>query len=312
MGWKGTLRSMNAAARRAEQANARADRAKQRELASLEKGYNSAIQDIERAATSLHKQISNFFASATDRPIKTLDINFSSDRGFSVESTSLSAGDLSLRVGFDIDSSSPGKSFTPNGFTGDGWTTQAHDALFSPFGIFISLSISNHSNDYIIRPKLFNKTNRDSSRLYIIVDGTDEYLYPIECTLPAEVPPGRTATGVAAFALPSTPDQLDSFSIYLSNVKLEQTRSKVENIAFHWSGVPIRGTAASGKSTAFLEQDAHRIVDQWSQQNINSMRDQFNKALQRSKGCLLFILPAGILLAILSMILTRTIVQNLI
>lgn len=218
MGWRGTVRSVNAANNAAIRARGKHARAVDRASASFQRA-------IDEDAEAVLRRVERCFEKLYRDPIETLSMVYAPGVGFMSESVELGGkyikGQLSVQE--TRDEADSALEFRPAGRVGDTYLIEPLDLMLTSFGVFVAIRVTNSDPNYRIRLN-WVRSERDKSRIFL-VDSAGEYHYPIASTLTGEVVEGAPKVGIIAFRAMSAPCR--SLTMHISGAKMGE-RSKSE------------------------------------------------------------------------------------
>lgn len=227
MGWKGTMRSLAAASRRAEAQQRRAARAKEREEAKVNKSVQRVMQKAKRLEEQLQKD-----------PIKAISARYTETDGLQTQPFEIDTDILSGRLTFHDSSENDAPTFDPSTFKRETATVSPLDIWPMEFATLVAFRFEN--DDVEFRPKLnlVKKSDRQASRVCIVDSNNNEYYYPMSTDLSGEVIGGRPRVGLVAFEPFRRPT--DKIEIHFSDVKLTGKRGTKDTFSFSMSdaGLP--------------------------------------------------------------------------
>lgn len=222
MGWKGTLRSINAANRRAEKEKQKQERSLERALQKIDRN----IDQVLKKAASLEKKLDK-------DPISAIDVQYEYGVGFSSDpfliETDLFQMSIQLADG-DGDGESNTEIFTPKNFVGESSTIKPLDIMFTQWGTILAVEIENSDSDYRIRTNWVKKSDRQSSAVFLLDPINNRYYYPISTTLGGQVIEGSPMVGLIAFE--PFVESTSQYELHFSDIKLAKTRGSKDSFSF--------------------------------------------------------------------------------
>lgn len=206
MGWRGTLRSLGAAARRAERARARVERLQTRQAAKIHRSTEAVLAKARRLDEALQRD-----------PIKALGLRWTSG---TLTSTPFEIHTELFRGTLNCTTSSAGGSaqFEPRRFASGSAFVEPLELSMMVWGVLVVVRVG-HS-DPAARPRLdwVNRRNPSSSRIYLVDPTHNEYYFPKASDLTGDVVPNIPREGLVVFEpLRVATDRLE---LHLADVRL--------------------------------------------------------------------------------------------
>lgn len=269
MGWKGTLRSVSAASKRAARESEKQTNAANRGHSKIDKNIDQIISKAASFETKL----------ASD-PIKTLGLRYDEHAGFTSQPFELSSELFNGSINLVQSSSSNDVSFSPRQFTTDNFSITPLDFLFTRWGAILAVKIENLDEDYRIKTPWFKKSDPHSSAIYLLNPETSSYYYPISAMLSGETLSGHPKIGLVAFELfrevPST------IQIHVSDVKLSSERGKKYSFDFQVTGPDIYNIISQSLSNPSITDEIQKSLSP----EVEKLRNQIP-----GPGCMIFLAP---------------------
>lgn len=214
VGWRATLRTLNAMSNRAIREADRAHRARQRAKAS-----------IDRDRETILTRATNFEDRIRRDPLKALGLSYVPGRGFlgSNFEVSTRAFDFSFQLVSDRPDG-PSIVFDPPEFRGLALSVRPLDLLVTKWATFLAVQVGNH--DAQPRGQLSSWVKRSdlaSSPVFLLDPTSSTYYYPLSNSLKGDVLPGHPKVGIVAFEPFRSPTEI--VEIHLSGVKLGLDRN---------------------------------------------------------------------------------------
>jgi len=250
VGWRGTLRSLNALNNQAIREANRARRARQRAQASLDR-------DRETILTRAR----NFEDRVQRDPVKALGLAYLSGVGFQGSNFEVSTPNLSLSFQLASDGPDvPSLAFYPTEARGSALSIQPLDLMVTRWATFLAVKVANH--DAQRRGRLSGWVKRSdsaTSRVFLLDPATSTYYYPLSSSLKGEVLPGHPKVGIIAFEPFRAPTS--SVEIHFSDVKLGPQRSDTTSCSFHAASPALVPAVAGTMSSSSLQERIETEMD---------------------------------------------------
>lgn len=278
MGWRGTMRSLQAAQRRAERQHSKAVGAIHRTHDSQARNMDRDFAGVRRQAVALERRI------ASD-PIEALGIQYSLSGGFRAQPLLLESGDVSVSISVGVDPEDPeGRCrITPDALQGPGFRLSVLDICTSRWATFVAFYVDNSDPNYRIRLNWFKKTDNRASAVFLLDPEASIYYYPIASQLRGEVVTGHPQVGVIAFEPFQRPTT--RVAAHLSNLKLSAQAGRRETAEFVIENALLapRIEANQRKPTLLAEVDA--LLRREQESALKQIASARERALQSAKGC---------------------------
>lgn len=220
MGWRATLRSIEAANRQAAREQDRARRAIHRKSESLLRETESASQQGRRHAQRIVEGI-------VRRPIQTLGLRYLPESGFEASPIAIETEQFSLSLSgvyISSDSDKLDKMIEPSELSSHASRVEVLDFVASEFCTLVAFRVTNTDPSYRIRLSWLKKSDLRESPVFLIDERNSEYYYPIESSLIGEVVADHPRVGIIAFEPFRHPT--DEFTVHLSELKLSSERGR--------------------------------------------------------------------------------------
>jgi hypothetical protein len=288
MGWKGTLRSVNAASNRAQRESAKNERSLNRDLGKVDREIEQVRRKCQSLEVKLEKDI-----------VKALGIRYTANSGFTSTpfqiQTSLFSGSIDLLC--SEKDYSDDFHFQPEGYELESVHLEALDILVTQWATLVAFRIQHKEQDFHLRLNWVKKSDPSDSKVYLLDPVNSEYYYPISTDLKGEVLSGHPRAGIIAFEPFRHPTT--SVQIYFSDVQL-LPKIKLDPFCFESTKDE---KFQSGIQEIINKPSLTNQIEKTLQEQENKLKTQIQAA--HSSGCLIFfILGAGITLAILLMTIT--------
>ena len=230
VGWKGTLRSINAAGNRA-----------MRESERRERGADRALSRLERSAEEALSKVKTFESRLESNPIRALDLRYDKEAGLQSKPFDLDVGLFSGSLDLKIEGAtqdqieeietleSPDSSLfvRPVNFLLTRWAT------------LVPVEVSH--NDPEFRPRLnwVKQSDRSNSPALLIDEENSEYYYPIAADSGGEILPGHPRILLLAFEPFRKPTS--KVQIRIGNVKVGPARNQKGTFSFRLTDPDLPG-----------------------------------------------------------------------
>jgi translation elongation factor EF-G len=286
MGWKGSVRSINATCNRAERDRAKNQRSLDRDLNKVDK----EIEQIQRKCHSLETKLEKDI-------IKALGIQYSIGSGFTSTAfqiqTSLFSGSIDLLNSEKV--ALENFHFQPEAYELESMRLEALDILVTQWATLVAFKIQHKENDYHLRLNWVKKSEPSESKVYLLDPVNSEYYYPKATDLKGEVLQEHPRVGIIAFE--PFRYSTSNFKIYFSNVKL---LPKVKLAPFCFESVIDKNLENEINDVIHGEKFTEQVNNTLNSQN-KKIKNQINTA--HSSGCLIFII-LGIIFIMMSVIMS--------
>lgn len=285
MGWKGTVRSVNAASNRAQRESDKNQRSLNRNLSKVDREIEQVRRKCQSLEVKLEKDI-----------IKALGIRYTPHSGFTSTpfqlQTSLFSGSIDLLC--SEKDHSDDFHFEPEGYELGSVYLEALDILVTQWATLVAFRIKHKEPDFHLRLNWVKKSEPSESKVYLLDPVNSEYYYPISTDLKGEVLSGHPRVGIIAFEPFRHPTS--TIQIYFSDVKL-LPKIKLDPFCFQSSEDE---QFESGIGEIIYKPSLTEQIEETLQEQENTLKKQINDA--HSSGCLIFfILGVAITLTIMMM-----------
>ncbi len=277
MGWKGTLRSLQAASNRAQRERERADRARHRALTKVDKN----VEQVMAKARSLEAKLER-------DPIKALSLSYTEESGFDSEPFSIETELISASISLtshDADSSRD-SSFRPTSYNTISSFVQPLNILITRWGTIVAFKVSNDDAKFQMRVSWVKKSDPRSSKILLLDEEHSEYYYPFASSISGQIVPGHPRIGLIAFDSFRKPTS--TLQLHFSNVQLQGGRGGKHSFSHSYTSPSLAGQIQEMLEFPVLTQRVAEVIDQEAQRLRSKVR-------QSESGCLLmvFLLVAG-------------------
>lgn len=221
MGWKGSLRSINAASRRAQKESERNQRSLDRSLSKVDRDMEKVFRKCYTLENQLEKDI-----------IKALNISYVEYAGFTSTPFLIESDLFSCSINLLVSEKDHSDSFLfdPNIYTIGNVCIEALDIMVTQWATLIAFKVQHQEMNYRLRLNWFKKSVPEESAIYILDPVNSEYYYPIASDLKGEVLSGHPKVGIMAFETFRQPTP--KIQIHFSGVKVSPSRGSKETFLF--------------------------------------------------------------------------------
>lgn len=275
MGWKGTVRQIQAANNRARREQERANRAVARDLDKAQRDGQKVIDKAKVLDGRLARD-----------PIKTLSVSYQPGVGFSSTPFEIDIGVFTglVRLIHSTDDGSQPYAFEPASFDTVDSRVCPLDMAVTEWGSVVAFEVANDDQDYQMRTPWVKKSDPQSSKVFMLDCEHSEYYYPIASSLVGEVVPGHPKIGLIAFEPFRQPTS--DVRIRLSDVQLQKGKGGRFSFEFRCGGSSLPDDISEVLA-------GRRFVDQISDK-VNSELNALIRQTQKSQsGCLLLLCLVG-------------------
>ena len=281
MGWRGTLRSLNAANKRINREIERRDRSLERTLGRLDKSVDKTLAQVARLEDRLRTN-----------PIKTLDIRYSRSTGIPSKTFEFDTSEfaITLSVGPHFRSSKAIDEVDAEGHSIGSFRVKPLAVYLAWYATLIPFEISHAEPDF--RPKLnwVKRADRSTSPVYLLDEQNSEYYYPIASDSGGEVLPKHPKTILLAFE----PFRVETttLQIRVSDLKTGSKRGQKNSFVFRLTDAKIRRQISNQLSSQSLLESAEKEIQEKKEAAASRIHEEHS-----STGCaivlaLLFSMPA--------------------
>jgi len=284
------MRSLGAAAKKAERATNRHNRAVIREA---ERDLRQLSQSTERTV----KQAYDFEQQLVADPIRALDLRFQEGYGLVAAPYQIQTTTIQGSI-FLLEQRSAHPQLTL--FQNDNSRISLLDFCVTPFGTLLVLRIDNFHAEHRIRLNFLKKSDPRSSPVFLVDDVNNLYYYPKATDLSGEVVPHRPRIGILAFDTFRVPTP--SVQIHFSGVKLGPGKGTT-TFKFDYRPRELPYNVQKALSTPRLGDRVAAEIQRLTSQYAGMIHQRASSQLiRRSGGCLgcgtlLLAAPVGALVA---------------
>lgn len=276
MGWKGTLRSVNAAANKA----ARETQATQR---AQERARNQFLSRVEKSSEAITKKASAFDAALSRDLIKALSLRYDPESGITSQPFEISTPAFEGAISV-TSSSGDDTAFEPASFETGTATVTPLALLLTQWASVIAFRVAHSQDDYRLKLNWLKKSDPQSSSVYLLDADNSEYYYPVSTDLRGEVLPGHPRVGLIAFEPFRRPTQ--HVQVHFSSVKLSSKRGDSNSFHFDVLGDDLGGQIQAANEQPTVPETVEKLLAE-EQEKAAQLVAESNKS-----GC------AGVLLAL--------------
>lgn len=221
MGWRGTLRSINAASKRADrEAQVRSNEAA-RTHSKIEKNVQ---QVLKRAASFAKKLLSD--------PIKALGLSYSIEEGFTSVPFELSTEVFDGSISLVADKGENEGTFLPWRYSIDEASVIPLALMITRWASILAIRVKNNDQDYRVRMPWYKKNDPPNSSIFMLDTAKSNYYFPLSSTLSGEVVAGHPRSALIAFQ--PFRQATCSLQIHVSDVKLSSGRGNRHTFHFDY------------------------------------------------------------------------------
>lgn len=274
MGWKGTLRSLNASTKRSF-----------REQQKQQRSLGRSMTKIDRNSEVVYKKAEAFEAQLRRDPIKVLNLRYIAGRGFQAEpfrfSTDLYSGEIKV-----VTEAADAEEirFQPNDFKAKDAVVRTHKVFVSNWGTAVGISVAHDYPDWRLKLNWVKKSEPSRSSVFILDKENNQYYFPIATDLKGDVLPGHPFTGVIVFEKFRIPTS--SIEMHFSNVKLSSSKGDNHSFSFKCDSPNLKSVTSGS-----INQPS--IVAKVSEA-ISIEEEKLKEHVRKShSGCLLLLLTFG-------------------
>lgn len=272
MGWKGTLRSMQAAANRAQRDQEKADRARYRALTMVDKNVDQVMAKASSLETKLERD-----------PIKALSLSYEEDYGFKSKpfliQTNLFSGSVSLTRDKGI--SDECTEFQPPRFNTITSYVQPLDILITSWGTIVAFRVGNEDPEFQMRVSWVRKSDPRLSKILLLDEEHSQYYYPFSSSVAGQVIPGHSRIGLIVFEPFRHPTS--TIQLHFSDVQLQRGRGGKHSFAFSYVDPALMENIQEMLRLPNLTKRITDTLDQEAQRLRSTVK-------QSQSGCLIMLL----------------------
>ncbi|MEM6755881.1 MAG: hypothetical protein AAF586_01840 [Planctomycetota bacterium] len=267
MGWRGTVRSINAAAKRAAREEEKAQRAYLREHSRIDRSEDAVI-----------KKAVAFEARLERDPLKALNLRYDRRHGFTADSFRIETELFSGHIALITHEDDAKVQFNPDIYRTVDSSVAILDVMLCRWGTFVAFEVSNENAEYSLRTSWVKKSDRQSSLILLLDTNTSTYYYPISTSLSGEVVAGHPKIGIICFEPMRT--LTDRIAVHLSNVQLQKGRGGKHTVKFEHTSNQMRRLTDSAIKAEPLKTQVRELLAKESSRLRQAVR-------KPTSGCLL-------------------------
>ncbi len=279
MGWRGVLRSANAASRASARNRQRLDNAERRAYAKVNQVVGRLDQEVERDLERMAK----FEGQLAIKPITAGGLRFREPNQWSFKELSDNTGQLkwAIQAHFKPDAAALGEPVEDQGRV-----YRLKAIAVTQWGFFRAFTVSEGPNTRG-RTKLFNKTNPLSNRVLLVADGKAYRALEGQLDAPLVSPEGEIA--LVAFPLPPQTTELSISFLFKAGIK---------SIALSLENVAVLSEVLNSQSLVEQLRQAMSEKTMPMYQQASETRAEINRQLERNRGCMGVFAAIGVLVAL--------------
>lgn len=271
MGWKGTVRSIQAAGNRAKREQDKAERARYRAFTKVDRNVDQVMKKARSLETKLEQD-----------PIKALSLTYVEGEGFNSEpfaiQTELFSGTVSLTK--DAGVTDEEVSFQPPRFDTITSFVQPLNILITSWGTIVAFKVGNDDSDFQMRVGWVKKSDPRSSKILLLDEEESQYYYPFASSVSGQVIPGHPRIGLIVFEPFRRPTS--TIQLHFSDIQLQGGRGGKHSFAFSYVDQSLKDHIQEMLQLPDLTQRITETLDQDAQR----LRSIVNKS---QSGCLVML-----------------------
>lgn len=273
MGWRGTVRSLNAAAKRAERESQLVQRAADREVARLDRSFDAAIGK----ARSLEGRI-------TRDPIKGLGLTYDRTDGFKGAAFKLSTESFAATIGLIDGKSDASGQFSPDRYDTIAGSVCPIELMVTQWGAVLAIEVANADRDFNMKAAWVRKSDPAASRIFLVDPVSEQYYHPTATTLSGDVIAGVPRIGLVAFESFRAPAAM--LQLHIRDVPLQKGRGGKHSVRFDYTCSGLGDAIANAINSPSLEEQVHA--------KLSAMHQEMRRDAGRTKtGCLVVMAGMG-------------------
>lgn len=281
MGWKQSLRSANAAQKRADEARARNLRATDRVLTRIDQNADDVVAKAYALESALERDV-----------LKALELKYYEGSGFQSKAfeirTDIFKGEINLIHSVGVDGAS--SDFAPSNYESEDAIVTPLDVLVTQWATIVAFKVTNKANQQPLRLSWVKVSDPTSSPVFLVDTENNRYYYPISTDLKGDVVFGQPRTGLIAFQPFSIPTR--SVQIHFSNVRLGSGKRSSETFSFGCSDASLDQLIDKAIHMPRLSQQIKDLVQQKTAEAKQSIA-------KPKSGCLTILLAVGALSSVI-------------
>lgn len=157
MGWKGTLRSMNAASNRAARESEKRENATRRVHAKINKNEQGVIDKARTLEERAHRD-----------PIKAFHLRYIPSQGFSSQPFEVNTDFINGSITILADNSRDDATFRPSRAKTKQGAVTPLDMLVTQWGTIVAISVENFDDSFRLRTPWFKKSDPPGSAVFLL------------------------------------------------------------------------------------------------------------------------------------------------
>ena len=285
MGWRGALRSLNAASNRQQ-------RERERAVRRVNRTASQFLSKVDREAAAALARTEKLEEALKRDPAKVLEIEYALGVGF--EAKPVEFGGEIIKGAMQLvqrasETELGSVRFSPRGQCGPGFQIEPLDIMFFPYGVLVAVRVTNDEPTYRIRLNWVKRDDPSSSPVYLTDPRSHDYYYPTGSTLSGEVVPGSPRIGVLAFEPVRRP--VRELKLHMSGLKLSSAKGKEPPFEFLITSVGMLEHTAQVLSHRSLSEQAREQIERVKAQVLAEIQ----QAMKRPSGCALIFILAIVL-----------------
>lgn len=289
MGWKGTLRSINAAGNRARRDSERREREASRALGRLERSAEEALSKVRSFESHLQSD-----------PIKALELRYDKEAGLQSKPFVIDAGLFSGSLDLKIQGVSQNRFelLETEESTKGSLSIRPFNLFLTRWATLVPFEVSHNDPKFRPRVSWVKRSDRSSSPALLLDEVNSEYYYPFASDSGGEILPGHPRILLIAFEPFRRPT--DRIQIRIGDVKVGSARNQKGTFSFRLTDPEMPAQIQAQLDAPTLLQSVEEQVQSEEARGRESIQKQ-------TSGCMvvLFMLSGGIsglLLAMLSLL----------
>lgn len=276
MGWKGTLRSINAAGNRARRESERREREASRALGKLERSAEEALTKVK-----------SFESRLQSNPIRALDLKYDKDTGLQSKPIDIDVGLFSGSLDLKIQGAGPNpvENLETLEWPEGSLSVRPLNFLLTRWATLVPFEVAHKSPEFRPRANWVKRSDRSNSPALLLDEENSEYYYPFAADSGGEILPGHPRILLIAFEPFRRPT--DRVQIRIGDIKVGSARNQKGTFSFR-----LTDPEMLGQIQAQLE--APTLVETVEEQ-LRSEEARGREAIQKqASGCMvLFVLLGG-------------------
>lgn len=286
MGWKGTLRSINAAGNRARRESERQERAASRALGTLERSAEEALSKVK-----------SFESRLQSNPIGALDLKYDKEAGLQSKPLDIDVGLFSGSLDLKIqgEGQNPIEKLETLESPGGSLSVRPLNFLLTRWATLVPFEVSHNDPEFRPRANWVKRSDRSNSPALLLDEENSEYYYPLAADLGGEILPEHPRIVLIAFEPFRRPTP--RVQIRIADVKVGSARNQRGTFSFRLTDPEMPGQIQAQLEAPTLLQSV--------EEQLRSEEARAREAIQKqTSGCmvLLFLLSGGISGLLLTML----------